>query len=81
LGHAYPNPASTEVRFDYKLSGSENASVSVYNLLGQEVLREELNVAQGQVSFSVADLNEGIYFCNLKVNGQAVSTEKFIVKK
>ncbi len=81
LGHAYPNPASTEVRFDYELSGSENASVSVYNLLGQEVLREELNIAQGQVSFSVADLNEGIYFCNLKVNGQAVSTEKFIVKK
>ena len=81
LGHAYPNPASTLVRFDYELSASENASVSVYNLLGQEVLRQELNAMQGQVSFSVAELNEGIYFCNLKVNGQAVSTEKFVVKK
>lgn len=81
LGQAYPNPASSVVRFDYDLSEARNASVSVFNLLGQEVLRQELSAMQGQVVISVADLNEGIYFCNLKVNGQAVSTEKFVVKK
>ena len=53
----------------------------MYNLLGQEVMREQLNNMQGVVSFSVADLNDGIYFCNLFVNGQAVKTEKFVVKK
>lgn len=81
LGHAYPNPASTTVRFDYRLASGDNATVAIYNLLGQEVMYQELNGLQGQLSISVADLNEGIYFCNLMVNGQALKTEKFVVKK
>ena len=81
FGHAYPNPASSTVRFDYNLSSVDNASVAIYNLLGQEVMRQQLNSLQGVAAFSVADLNEGIYFCNLFVNGQSVKTEKFIVKK
>lgn len=81
FGHAYPNPASSMVRFDYNLSVADNVSVAVYNLLGQEVMSEQLNNLQGVVAFSVADLNDGVYFCNLFVNGQAVKTEKFVVKK
>ncbi len=81
FGHAYPNPASSMVSFDYALSSGDKVSVSVYNLLGQEVMGQQLNNLQGKVSFSVADLNEGIYFCNLFVNGCAVKTEKFVVKK
>ena len=77
MGAAYPNPASTVVRFDVNCEGI--ASVALYNLLGQEVMTQD--VENGQVVLSVADLNEGIYFCNLKVNGQVVKTEKFIVKK
>ena len=76
LGHAYPNPASSNVHFN--VQGVENASIAIYNLLGQEVLRQD--VEAGQVTISVADLNKGIYFCNLMVNGQSVSTEKLIVK-
>lgn len=81
LGHAYPNPASSEVRFNYELDSNCNVEARVYNLLGQEVMRQGLNGLQGQLVLSVADLNEGIYFCNLMVNGQALKTEKFIVKK
>ena len=77
MSSAYPNPASSEVRFDVNCEG--NASIAIYNLLGQEVMSQ--NVENGQVVLSVADLNEGIYFCNLTVNGQTVKTEKFIVKK
>lgn len=81
LGHAYPNPATSVVRFNYELSAVDNASVSVFNLLGQEVMSTKLNSLHGQVAFSVADLNAGIYFCNLNVNGRSVKTEKFVVKK
>lgn len=81
FSHAYPNPASSEVRFNYQLSTADVVSVSVYNLLGQEVMSQELDGMQGQAVLSVADLNDGIYFCNLMVNGQAMKTEKFIVKK
>ena len=81
FGHAYPNPATSQVRFDYQLAGEGYASVSVYNLMGQEVLNQQLGSMQGQAVLSVADLTDGIYFCTLKVDGRAVKTEKFVVKK
>ena len=79
MSHAYPNPASSTVHFNYSCDG--NLTAVVYNLLGQEVLREELNANDGQMSISVDDLQDGIYFCTMKVNGLAVATEKFVVKK
>ena len=81
FGQAYPNPASSEVNFDYSLGTSDRASVSVYNLLGQEVMKQQVNALQDHLSISVDNLNDGIYFCKLFVNGSAVKTEKFVVKK
>ena len=79
LGQAYPNPAQSMVHFDYSLSS--NATALVYNLLGQEVMRHELNAFQGQLNFSVAGLQDGIYFCNLTSEGRTLCTVKFVVKK
>ena len=79
MGKAYPNPASSLVHFDYSFNGKLTAVV--YNLLGQEVLRQDLNANDGQMTLSVADLQEGIYFCTMMVNGRAQATEKFVVKK
>ena len=79
LSHAYPNPATTTVNFNYSFDG--NLCAVVYNLLGQEVKRQELNANDGQMSISVSDMQEGIYFCTMLVNGRAWTTEKFVVKK
>ena len=76
ISPAYPNPATSVVRFN--VEGVANANIAIYNLLGQEVLNQ--NVEAGQVAISVADLEKGIYFCNLMVDGKTVSTEKLIVK-
>lgn len=79
MSQAYPNPASSLVNFDYDFNG--NLTAVVYNIVGQEVLRQDLNASSGQMSFSVADLNDGIYFCTMMVNGRAYTTRKFVVKK
>jgi hypothetical protein len=79
MSQAYPNPASSVVNFDYNCNGDLTAVV--YNIVGQEVLRQDLNSNFGQMNFSVADLNDGIYFCTMMVNGRALATQKFIVKK
>jgi hypothetical protein len=78
MGKAYPNPATSFVHFDYSFDG--NLTAVVYNLVGQEVLRQDLNATSGQLTFSVAELQEGIYFCTMMVNGRACETQKFIVK-
>lgn len=81
FGQAYPNPASSVVNFDYNVNASDRASVSVYNLLGQEVMNLPINTLQDRLAFAVSNLNDGIYFCKLFVNGCALKTEKFVVKK
>lgn len=80
FGQPYPNPARSTVSFDYNLSGS-TATAVIYNLVGQEVMRQEINTFDGKMSFSVAELNDGIYFCSVMRNGQAFATVKFVVKK
>lgn len=81
FGHAYPNPASSQVSFDYTVNGSNDVVVSVYNLLGQEVKSHRLNSTGSRVVIATDDMQSGIYFCSFSVDGQVVATEKFIVKR
>lgn len=81
MGHAYPNPASTQVNFDFRAYGNENVKVVVYNLLGQEVKSQLVGAYQNRVSIAVDDFQPGIYFCSFLVNDEVVKTEKFIVKR
>ncbi len=79
FGAAYPNPAVSTVSFQCNVSENVNASLFIYNLLGQKVKAKTIN-KQGRIDVAVDDMQEGIYFCNFVVNGQVVKTEKFIVK-
>lgn len=81
LGQAYPNPASSQVHFDFSRNGNSNVNVVVYNLLGQEVKSQIASGNQGRISIAVDDLQPGIYFCSFRVDNEVVRTEKFIVKR
>lgn len=81
LGQAYPNPASSQVHFDFSRNGNSNVNVMVYNLLGQEVKSQIASGNQGRISIAVDDLQPGIYFCSFRVDNEVVRTEKFIVKR
>ena len=81
LGQAYPNPASTQVNFNYNCDGNSDINVLVYNLLGQEVKAQSVCGSHGKICIPVDDLQPGIYFCSFQVNNEAVRTEKFIVKR
>lgn len=81
LGGAYPNPASSQVHFNYKADSNSDMHVVVYNLLGQEVKSQVVNGNQGRIDIAVDDFQPGIYFCRFQVNNEVVKTEKFIVKR
>ena len=81
FGHAYPNPATTQVHFDLKGSSHDDLNVVVYNLLGQEVKSQLVSGSQGRINIAVDNLQPGIYFCSFQVNNKVVKTEKFIVKR
>ena len=82
FSNAYPNPANNTVSFDYNMPYDVNsASVAIYNMMGQEVVRQDLNLGGSRADINVSDLNEGVYFYSLIVNNQTVKTNKLVVSR
>ena len=82
FSNAYPNPASNTVSFDYNMPFDVNsASVAIYNMMGQEVVRQNLNLGGSRADINISDLNEGVYFYSLIVNNETVKTNKFVVSR
>jgi hypothetical protein len=79
----YPNPATTEVKFDVNLDKGENIKVSVKDIAGREVMNKDFGMIvsgrQVQLGLDVSKLQSGIYF--VEVNGtQKIATGKFVIK-
>ena len=68
----YPNPANNVLNIQ---AGSNVQSVSVYNILGQEVLNRTLNNTTATIDIS--SLNIGVYVIKALIDGNVVSS-KFI---
>lgn len=82
LQDVYPNPASDYAFVDYKVLGDETkAKIVIHSVLGNSMGEFELSVFENQAKIPTADLNAGIYFYTLYVDGEAVMTRKLIVKR
>ncbi|MGY8911509.1 MAG: T9SS type A sorting domain-containing protein, partial [Flavobacteriales bacterium] len=69
----YPNPTSTA----FYLS-KEALDVKVYDITGKQVKQFTKSVIKNN-TFSVTDLNTGIYFVRIKENDNKISTKKLII--
>ena len=77
----YPNPATDVLNIEVNASQASEMNISVYNIMGQNVMNKNVNINTGinRPSISTAELNSGIYFVTVKANGFE-NTMKFIVK-
>ncbi|MBC8319962.1 MAG: T9SS type A sorting domain-containing protein [Bacteroidetes bacterium] len=81
VSEIYPNPAINTVNIDYDLPREvEKASVKIINLLGSVVKEQEVDTRNSKMRMDVSDLNGGIYFYSLFINGEIYSTKKLIVR-
>lgn len=71
----YPNPVKDVLNVSYS---SDIASVTVYNLLGQQVIAQQVNAATGKIDMSA--LQDGTYIVNV-TSGDTVKTFKVIKKQ
>ncbi len=69
----YPNPFTNNLTIE--LSNIENASVSIYNTMGQLIKAEKINTYLHQVN--VTNLKQGAYFVRVNTN-EGVYTETLI---
>jgi hypothetical protein len=73
----YPNPTSETINL--KLNNSvEKISITIYNLLGQELSNFERPLDNGTTSIDISELNSGIYF--IKIASGENSTIKKVIK-
>ena len=77
----YPNPATDVLNIEVNASKTSAMSINVFNIMGQKVAEENVNVNAGinTRSINTSDLNSGIYFVTVKADGFE-DTMKFIVK-
>lgn len=81
FSNAYPNPASSIVYFNYALnSGNYNATLSVSDILGSEVIHQTIVNSNRRTSIDVTNLESGVYFYSLQINGKAQFTRKLIIR-
>ncbi len=89
LNQNYPNPFNGQTNISFKLKNPYYITMSIYNLLGQEIIRlidnrffynGEFNVTWNGVDKNGKTLPSGEYWCLLKSNEQ-ISIKKLILLK
>ena len=77
----YPNPANGILNVEVNASTSSEATLSVYNIMGQKVSEQSglINVGLNTAVINTSELSSGVYFVTVKANGFD-KTMKFVVK-
>ncbi len=83
LDQNYPNPFNPSTNITFTLSESGNASLKVYNMLGQEVAtlaNERMNSGLHSYNFDASQLASGMYIYQLKAQNQTVTKRMMLIK-
>jgi len=76
----YPNPATTNITFEFIKGTEKNYDLQIYNSLGKKVLEIKNPSATNPVNLN--DFNRGVYIFQLRDNsGKIVEAGKFQVSK
>ncbi len=78
----FPNPMREEAQIQYSLNEPSQVLIRVFDYSGKEI-KVLVNTYQDKGSyqqvFKVDNLNPGIYFYSLELNGQLVKTNKMVI--
>ncbi len=83
LSQNYPNPFNPSTLIKYQLPVSDNVTLKVYDVLGNEIttlVNEFKPAGSYSISFDASKLSSGIYFYRLQA-GNYVETKKMLLLK
>ena len=81
--HVFPNPARTSVTVDFTLLNTNRVNISVFDVMGREILTKPLGyrmIGNHQEQIDCSSLSEGIYFVRINAGNQNQSA-KIIISK
>ncbi len=83
LGQNYPNPFNPETKINYHLPFATHVTLTVYNILGQEVekiVESELPAGYHSVKWDASKVSSGVYIYRITA-GSFTYTKKMLVMK
>lgn len=83
LAQNYPNPFNPTTAINFNLQSAANVKLSVFNAQGQEVanlINAKMTSGAHTANFNAANLNSGVYFYKLSVDGQS-AVKKMVLTK
>ena len=81
LHQNYPNPFNNETTIRYSIPGDSDVTLTVYNLLGQEVktlVNERQISGTYNVTFDESGFPSGVYFYRIYANGGNAASQEFV---
>ncbi|MEQ9264433.1 MAG: PKD domain-containing protein [Balneolaceae bacterium] len=83
ISQNYPNPFNPSTTIDFELNETANVTLSVYNMLGQEVARlvdGQRSAGVHTVTFDASNLSTGIYIYRLNAGGKSFTKKMLLAK-
>ncbi|MBN1153820.1 T9SS type A sorting domain-containing protein [candidate division KSB1 bacterium] len=79
----YPNPFNPTTTIRFTLAKTENAVLTVYDLLGRKVavlVNNKLDAGDHSISFDASDLSSGIYIYRLQTEAQTLTKKMTLLQ-
>lgn len=79
----YPNPMNQMAQMTFDLKENAMVSWSIYNLTGAKVVdspAQNMSAGQHKVQINTLNLEDGIYFINLEINGESTTKKVTVLK-
>lgn len=84
LEQNYPNPFNNQTQISYTIARQSHVELSVFNTKGEVVsvlVNSEKSKGKYSISFKADELNSGIYYYQLKIDGILSSVKRMILLK
>ena len=83
IGNLYPNPARSEITLNLEAGRAVNASISIFNQLGQEMSVQQSTLRKGMntLSINLGELPENIYYLHIRTSEGRPLIRSFIKTK
>ncbi|MBN2789356.1 MAG: T9SS type A sorting domain-containing protein [Candidatus Delongbacteria bacterium] len=81
LSQNYPNPFNNQTNIQYQLKSVSKIEINIFNPNGQFVrslVNEKMGKGNHSVMFDANNLNSGIYYYQLKIDGKVMKTKKML---
>ncbi len=76
----YPNPAITQITFDFQNGFDKNYQFQIYNFIGKKVY--ELRSANPKTVVDLSDFYRGVYIYQVRtITGKVVNSGRFTIER